>query len=336
MASHGKYLFSDFSFDSNSGELARNGHRLRITEQARQILTTLLENADRAVTREELRQRLWPGGEFLDWDRSINKVVAQLRSALHDNPKDTKFIETIPKRGYRFTASVVFEPMSVPPMPECVDEEDTAAHDSGEAQQIPAQTGVNQPLSLPYAVSAQDSGVKQHHRIPLRRVAAWSAILAIVGIIATLTILHLGKREPSPSYSNIGIPPFETAGDGSESLAESFRMDLTNAVAELPTVQVRAEHSFSAPLRDDQSIRAAAKSLQLDLLLLGKMTRNGDAFVLNLELVRDRDAVHLASFHYSGSTQELGSVRERIQRDLFAELGLARLGQWRARASTPN
>ena len=333
---HGTYSFVVFAFNSRTGDLSRNGHRLRITEQARQVLSALLEKSSDIVTREELRQLLWPGGEFLDWDHSINKVVAQLRSTLRDNARETRFIETVPKRGYRFIAPVTFEPEiskveSVAPPQE---QELSTVPISAEAHQ--PERDSEEPVGVELAAIApvpQSQWIRP--RPSLRRIAIAASLTVFFGVLAALMMTHFSKGQASAV--SVGIPPFEASGEGSEMIAESFRMDLTSAVAELPKVQVRAAHSLTTPLRNDESIRATAKSLQLDLLLFGKLTFNGDQCVLNLELVRGHDAVHLASFRYSGSRQELGTIREKIQRDLFDQLGLAeRGGKWRSQAATPD
>jgi DNA-binding winged helix-turn-helix (wHTH) protein/tetratricopeptide (TPR) repeat protein len=331
----GTYSFAVFSFNSRTGDLARNGHCLRITEQARQVLSTLLENAGNIVTREELRQQLWPGGEFLDWDHSINKVVAQLRATLRDNARETRFIETVPKRGYRFIAPVTFEP-------EIPKAESTAAAPEQEASAVTSSTEAPPPevASEPATIvelsaTAVIPQIQQAHRAFLRRIAIVASLTVFLGVLAALMMTQFSKREPSSL--SVGIPPFEASGEGSDTVAESFRMDLTSAVAELPKVQVRAAHSLTTPLRNDETIRSTSKSLQLDVLLFGKITFSGDQCVLNLEVVRGRDAVHLASFRYSGSRQELGTIREKIQRDLFDQLGLAeRGGSWRVQAATPD
>ena len=328
----GIYSFALFSFNSRTGDLSRSGHRLRITEQARQVLSALLENAGGIVTRDELRQQLWPGGEFLDWDHSINKVVAQLRATLRDNARETRFIETVPKRGYRFIAPVTFEP-EIPkgePAPPQQEQEVSRSpiseeHHVERASEQLVKAGLPAILEVPLLRSARPT---------LRRIAIVTSLTLLLGALAALLTTHPSKQEP-PSVS-VGVPPFEASGEESDTVAESFRMDLTSAVAELPKVQVRAAHSLTKPLRDDASIRATAKSLQLDLLLFGKLTLNGDQCVLNLEVVRGHDAVHLASFRYSGSRQELGTIREKIQRDLFDQLGLAeRGGNWRHAGGSP-
>src|SRR5271156_6185033 len=94
-----RFAFSVFTFDATAGVLKRNDHYLRVPPQTLLLLTALLENAGAVVTREYLRQLLWPDGEFIDHDHAINRAVNFLRTVLRDNPKKPQFIETLPKRG---------------------------------------------------------------------------------------------------------------------------------------------------------------------------------------------------------------------------------------------
>lgn len=98
--------FGLFQLDKTTGELLRSGRRVRLQEQPFRILCVLLERPGELVTREELRQELWPGGTFVDFEDGLNAAVKRLRSALGDSSENPIFIETIPRRGYRFIAPV--------------------------------------------------------------------------------------------------------------------------------------------------------------------------------------------------------------------------------------
>src|SRR5450432_1866742 len=96
-----------FELDTASGELRKDGKaRPRMRDQALQILTMLLEKPDTLVTREELRERLWPADTFVDFDHGLNSAMNQVRSALGDAPGNPRFVQTLPRRGYRFIAPV--------------------------------------------------------------------------------------------------------------------------------------------------------------------------------------------------------------------------------------
>jgi cholera toxin transcriptional activator len=101
-----KYTFDEFEADLKSAELRRQGVRLRLQLQPFQVLVALLERPQEVITRDELRQRLWPGDTFVDFDHSLNTAIAKLRDVLGDSASSPRYVETIAKRGYRFLATV--------------------------------------------------------------------------------------------------------------------------------------------------------------------------------------------------------------------------------------
>ena len=101
-----KLRFSIFEVDLAAGEMCKRGVPLPVQEKPFQILAHLLERPGEIVTREELQKRLWPNGTYVDFDKGLNTAVKKLRYALGDSPDKPVFIETIPRRGYRFIAPV--------------------------------------------------------------------------------------------------------------------------------------------------------------------------------------------------------------------------------------
>ena len=99
--------FGVFELDVRSGDLRRSGVRVHLQEQPLKLLQCLLERPGEVVTRDELRRRLWPNDTFVDFDHGVNAAVKRLREALADSADTQRFIETLPKRGYRFIAPVV-------------------------------------------------------------------------------------------------------------------------------------------------------------------------------------------------------------------------------------
>jgi cholera toxin transcriptional activator len=108
-----KYKFDEFEADVRAAELRRNGTRLKLQLQPFQVLVALLERPQAVVTREELRQRLWPQDTFVDFDHGLNTAMVKLRDVLGDSASSPKYIETIAKRGYRFLGT----PEAVPEQP---------------------------------------------------------------------------------------------------------------------------------------------------------------------------------------------------------------------------
>ncbi|MGB8132458.1 MAG: winged helix-turn-helix domain-containing protein, partial [Candidatus Angelobacter sp.] len=115
MATIIKYKFDEFEADLRAAELRKNGNRLKLQMQPFQVLVALLERPQEVVTREELRQRLWPQDTFVDFDHGLNTAMVKLRDVLGDSASKPKFIETIAKRGYRFLGTA--EEISDQPVP---------------------------------------------------------------------------------------------------------------------------------------------------------------------------------------------------------------------------
>src|SRR5271154_4162334 len=98
------YRFGPFEVQTRTRELYNQGIKLKLRPQAFQVLQVLVEHAGDVVTREELRQMLWPAGTFVDYEHGLNSSVKELRRALRDSANEPRYIETLPRRGYRFIA----------------------------------------------------------------------------------------------------------------------------------------------------------------------------------------------------------------------------------------
>jgi DNA-binding winged helix-turn-helix (wHTH) protein/tetratricopeptide (TPR) repeat protein len=174
--SHPIYRFGLFEVNPHSGELSRKGLRVKLQEQPFQLLVILLENAGDLVSRDVVRQRLWPGNTFVDFDASLSVAIGKLREGLGDSADNPRFIETIPRRGYRFIAPVKSETPGV--------------------LSVPVSIG----LGLDSAASNPAGSVRKHSWI----VAAVLVLLVGVGVFVLRP-----KMRPSPATAQAGtsIPP---------------------------------------------------------------------------------------------------------------------------------
>jgi DNA-binding winged helix-turn-helix (wHTH) protein len=124
--SPGMFRFGVFEVDVAAGELRKGGLKLRLQEKPFQFLTTLLDRPGEIVSREDLRQRLWPADTFVDFDHSLNAAVNKLREVLGDSASTPRYVETIARRGYRFIAPV--ERVGAGPVPAEMSVEAVAVH----------------------------------------------------------------------------------------------------------------------------------------------------------------------------------------------------------------
>jgi DNA-binding winged helix-turn-helix (wHTH) protein/tetratricopeptide (TPR) repeat protein len=305
-----RYRFDAYEYFVSTGELHRVGHRLRLSEQQARLLLVLLERHGEVVGRQEIRNLLWPAGEHLDHDHAIRNVINQLRAVFRDSPQKPRFIETLPKRGYRFVAKVALIADAAPPV---------AEPQPSIISPKPAPQTVETALSVPAHEPEARTGRFTRRRLYAAMAAA--VLLSALAFEANRSLTHMrNKSHTVPGIITLGIAPIEAKGDAAQQLAEPFRTELMNAASQLPGVEVRATHSFPAPA-ERNDLHGLAQKLQLDALLLGKIEETPDhRFNFFFELVRGSDAVHLDSLHLSGSGDQLGTVRDQVQRDLFYHL----------------
>src|SRR5437762_6860562 len=109
--------FGRFELDTRAGELRKDGHRVKLQEKPFRMLELLLKRPGEVVTRDELRQRLWPADTFVDFDNGLNTAVNKVRSALGDAADSPLFVETLGRRGYRFIAQLESRPAAPPAAP---------------------------------------------------------------------------------------------------------------------------------------------------------------------------------------------------------------------------
>ena len=176
MATVIKYKFDEFEADLRAAELRKNGNRLKLQLQPFQVLVALLERPKEVVTREELRQRLWPQDTFVDFDHGLNTAMVKLRDVLGDSASKPKFIETIAKRGYRFlgTAEIIAD-QAAPTEPK--------ASPSNAAAQATIGNPNLQPANLP---TEADSALPRTSRNTARLLFTLTQIMYLIFYLSAL------------------------------------------------------------------------------------------------------------------------------------------------------
>ncbi|MGA2859174.1 MAG: winged helix-turn-helix domain-containing protein, partial [Candidatus Sulfotelmatobacter sp.] len=148
------FRFGLFQADASRGTLTRNGSPVKLQDQPFRVLVMLLQRPGEVVTREELRQNLWPEGTYVDFDGSLNVTLKKLRAALDDDSDNPRFIETVPRRGYRFIAPVSVEKVEPPASPNFVELQSPRALSIDLTAPAPVVHRRKPPRPLIYAVCA--------------------------------------------------------------------------------------------------------------------------------------------------------------------------------------
>jgi eukaryotic-like serine/threonine-protein kinase len=222
--------FGVFEIDRRSGELRKGGVRVRLASQPFQVLLALLDRAGQVVTRDELQRRVWPADTFVDFDRGLNKAVNRLRDALGDTADSPRFIETIPKRGYRFIAPVQQRDAGSAPPTDVPDPPERLIHVSADA----AGDG-----------RSESSSVLQRWR-PVRLWMAGAAVL-LFGVAAVAYTLLVGRSRPLDEPARIVLAEFENeTGDAAfdHTVAQALAVNLQQS----PVVQIVSDHEVRRTL----------------------------------------------------------------------------------------
>src|SRR5437660_12208632 len=223
--------FCRYELDLGSGDLRKHGIRIKLQDQPSQILSILLEHHGEMVSREELQRRLWPSDTFVDFDHSLNTAIMRLREALGDSSDDPRFIETIPRRGYRFIAPVeeVTSASSAPtPM-------DSAEGPIGDASAGPLLSKSDRLKG----VSVDKT--KRSPRLVLRRLAFVLITVAVIAGVSSQVAVHYArsidvtKPKSDRSTSLVVLPLENLSGDKDQDyFADGMTDDL---IAILPKVR---------------------------------------------------------------------------------------------------
>src|SRR5882724_5287566 len=192
--------FGAFEADLRAAELRKFGIRIKLQEQPFQILSLLLEHPGEVVTREELRQKLWPAHTFVDFDRSLNKAMTKLRAALGDSADSPRYVETIPRHGYRFLAPVhVHRPEPAVTIPTV---RDTAP---GTLDAKVSEQGAEKFLLVSLAARVRSGGSRIYGVVA---IAAAALLLSLVYVRAHQPVALRGSATLISSRSSVAVLGF--------------------------------------------------------------------------------------------------------------------------------
>jgi TolB-like protein/DNA-binding winged helix-turn-helix (wHTH) protein/thioredoxin-like negative regulator of GroEL len=279
--------FGSFEVDIVSGELRRQGLKIRLQAQPFRLLVLLLERAGHVVTREDVREKLWPADTYVDFDHSLNTAVRKLREALGDAADAPRYVETIARRGYRFIAPVAPRPTvqvahsadatvaSVPPPP---------ARPSSSARR---------PLTL--------------------------AIVAVICAAALVAYWMLPRRGPTTQSGRrltLAVLPFENlSGDADrEYLSDGLTEEMITQLGRLEPDRLRvlARSSTWKYKRADRDIGRLRRELGADYVLEGSLRRAGDRVRVTAQLVQVDDQSQVWAKTYDRDLRDVLIVQSEV------------------------
>ena len=300
--------FGTFEVDLSTGELHRGGVRRRIQEQPFQVLAMLLERPGDLVTRDALRERLWPSDTFVDFEHGLNAAVRRLRLSLDDSAENPRFIETIAKRGYRFIAPVTAIDSPAVPAVAVVD----PVTDSPVAD-------------VPLTVSRDTPPPAAHID---RAVARKTSAIAAVAAVAVLLLLFAawksrqGDRDRTAAAGamppQLAVLPLQvlTGAESDRYLGVGVADAILTRLANVRSLRVRPTSAILSFAGRNVDAAAAGRGLQVDHVLNGTIQRLDAGYRFNLQLVRTSDGATEWGHQIDVARQNLSDVEDRVSSEV--------------------
>jgi TolB-like protein/DNA-binding winged helix-turn-helix (wHTH) protein/Tfp pilus assembly protein PilF len=282
--------FGIFEVDLRVRELHKRGLKVKLQEQPFQVLAALLEHPGEVVTREALRQRIWPADTFVDFDNGLNGAINRLREALGDLADSPRFVETLPRRGYRFIAPV-----------------------DKKVDSLPEQTGGNRVVA------------RIERRWPLAVGGVAAAILLAIMLfglnVAGLRDRLLSRTAPR-SIQSIAVLPLENvSGDSSqEYFADGLTEALITNLGKLGELRVISRTSVLPYKGARKSLPQIARELNVDAVVEGAVLRSGDRVRLTVRLIRLTPEKQLWAESYDRDIGGIFALYGDLTRDIAHEI----------------
>lgn len=312
------YRIGPFEIRTRSREIYKFGARLKLRPQPFQVLTVLVERAGSVVTREELRQLLWPDETFVDFDRGLNTSINELRRALGDSAASPRFIETMPKLGYRLIASVetpVSESREIP------------AESSGQRETMGVQPAPAVEASSPIAVA---------YPRRFRRSVLVALLVVAAGAAGYWKWRRMAPQiAPYGSQAGLAVLPFEnlTGDAGQEYLSDGLTEEMITQLGRTGSQPFRviARTSVMHYKQSRERVEDIGRELGVQYVLEGSLRRQADRVRVTAQLIRVEGETHIWAREYDRQLSDLFTLETEIAREISDEILLALGGRTPAR-----
>lgn len=325
-----KIRFGVFEADLTSGELRKRGFKVKLHDQPFKVLAVLLEHPGEVITREQICQRLWPADTFVDSEVGLNSAVKKLRDALGDSAETPRFIETLPRRGYRLIVPV--ERLAGVP--------DPRPNENG------AFPGEGQPIAVRQLAPGNGNVPADKERTvanPTTRQASETSGVSVRrkrGVVAcVLALLALSiwwKVRPTPGRQyTIAVLPFQNLSPdpGGDYFSDGLTDEIISNLSVIDGLEVKSRTSSFAFKNKPRDIRAVGAQLGAKVILEGSVLRAGGKLRVNVQLFRVADDVPLWSGRYERELKDVFEVQDEISGAIVNELRL-KLGRGQRRYNT--
>lgn len=306
--SDGLLRFDNFELDLRAGELRKQGMRLRLQGQPLQVLAALLQRPGQLVTREELRAQIWPADTFVDFDHSLHNAMNRLREVLGDSAQKPRYVETLPRRGYRFIGQV---------------ESSSAPEDPQKSEDVlPVKKEVEPPVA-----NRRD------------RVLAWgfACLILVAAGIALWRVQAVSHRASAgPAVRSIAVLPLENlSADASQGfLVDGMTDELITDLAKVSSLRVISRTSVMRYKGTKKSLPEIAKELNVDGIIEGSVMRSGQRVRITAQLLHGPTDRHLWADTFDRDLGDVLKLQSEVAEAIAQQVNAQLTPQQKARLHT--
>jgi TolB-like protein/DNA-binding winged helix-turn-helix (wHTH) protein/Flp pilus assembly protein TadD len=305
--------FGTFEVSLASNEIRKAGVKIRVQQQPMKLLEILLEHPGEVVTREELRSRIWADENFGDFDQAVNIAIAKLRNALGDSAESPRYIETLPKRGYRFIAEVSIV--------------DTAGHANAPESAAGDTTGIKsgrprQGVTLTVA--------HKPWLWPTRRAVVVAVVVLSLAIL-TVWLFRSWERPPAGIRSIAVLPLDNLSGDASQDyFSDGMTDELITDLAKIKALRVISRTSVMRYKGTHTPLPEIARTLKVDAIVEGSVLRSGEQVRITAQLIQVPADKHLWAESYEGNLSDTLALQNKVARAVAEQIRIEVTSQERA------
>jgi TolB-like protein/DNA-binding winged helix-turn-helix (wHTH) protein/tetratricopeptide (TPR) repeat protein len=286
--------FGVFEVDLETGELRKSGMLLKLVGQPFQVLQVLLEHPQEIVTREELRRCLWPEDTFVDYDLALKRIINRLREVLGDSAESPRFIETIPRRGYRFIAPL---------------------HANGDARAV---------AELPTeAVPAETRRFRRNLQIGIvLGLGGTVLLLVLLGFLPTKLWWRRSVTSGAPQIRSLAVLPLQSlsADPAQEYFADGMTDALITDLAQNGSLKVISRTSSAQYKGTKESLPEIARELNVDGIIEGTVQRSGDRVRITAQLIYGPSDKHLWANSYERDVRDVFALERDVADDVSRQV----------------
>jgi TolB-like protein/DNA-binding winged helix-turn-helix (wHTH) protein len=326
------YKFGDFRLDCDRFELYRAGRSLKLERKPMELLVLLATRNGNLVTRTEIAEHLWGREVFVDTEHGINTAIRKIREVLNDDPVQSRFVQTVTGKGYRFIGSIIEVPAEA--IASTSQQSESSANRNRRVGDInPSPTsavaiqdlppGNEEPPEAPVSSSKDEPVPSRNSRLLLWLLASAGLTLLVLAVTLGARILRNRLHPTAPKITSLAVLPLDNlSGDPAQNyFADGMTDELTTMLAKNSTLRVVSRTSAMQYKGAHRPLPEIARELGVDGILEGSISRSGDKVHMTIQLIQAPTDTHLWAESYDRNANDIVTLPGEAAQTIAKQLG---------------